>query len=84
MNRCPWVVAFGLLALLPGCKRDRNQAVAASYSTVTKPTQLVAPPLSATGIVSIPVEEEYEERSASAITQANLPAQLTEIEREIR
>jgi hypothetical protein len=85
MTRCASWVALGLLVLLPaGCKRDRTQTIAASYSSATRPTQLVGAPVSAVGVASIPVEEEYEERSASAITQANLSAQVAEIEKEIR
>jgi hypothetical protein len=78
-------IVLALLALVPlGCKHDRTQAVAASYSSVTRPAPVVAAPLSAMGVASIPVEEEYEERAASAITQANLAAQVAEIEKEIR
>ena len=70
-------------SLLGGCKHDRTQAVAASYSSVTKPAPIVTAPLTALGVDAIPVEEEYEERSSAAITPANLSAQLTEIEKEI-
>jgi hypothetical protein len=66
------------------CKHDKSKAVAASYSSVTRPLPVVAAPLSAIGVASIPVEEEYEERSATAITPANLLAQLAQIEKEIR
>ena len=72
-------VAFGAA----GCKHDKAQAVAASYSSVTKPAPIVAAPLSAQGTAAIPVEEEYEERSATAITEANLTAQIAAIETEI-
>ncbi len=75
--------SFGLILGAGGCKRDRAQAVAASYSSVTKPTPIIAAPLSATGIAAIPVEEEYEERSSTSITPQNLSAQVTEIEKEI-
>lgn len=79
-----------LIAFLPlllaagGCKHDRAQALAASYSSVTKPTPFVAPPLSASGIAAIPVEEEYEERASADITPENLLAQVAEIEKELR
>ena len=66
-----------------GCKHDKSKAVAASYSSISKPTPIVTAPLSAQGIAAIPVEEEYEERSAAAITEANLAAQVAEIETEI-
>ncbi len=81
---------FALLALLAfagtgsaGCKHDKSKAVAASYSSVTRPAPVVAAPLSALGIAAIPVEEEYEERSATAISEANLSAQIAAIETEI-
>jgi len=44
----------------------------------------VAAPLSAIGAASIPVEEEYEVRSATAITAENLVEQVSTIERELR
>jgi len=69
---------------LAGCKHDRRKAVAASYSSVTRPTPVVAAPLSAIGIARIPVEEEYEVRSALAITSASLAQQVSEIEKELR
>jgi hypothetical protein len=70
--------------VLPGCKHDRSKAIAASYSSVTRPIPVVAARLSAIGIARIPVEEEYEVRSALAITGANLAEQVSEIEKELR
>jgi hypothetical protein len=85
VTRALLVSAFLLCALgFSGCKHDRRQAIAASYSSVTKPTPVVAPPLSAIGIASIPVEEEYEVRSAAAITLANLADQVAALEKELR
>ena len=77
------LVLCGLVLCLAGCKHDRSQAVAASYSSVTKPAPIVTVPLSAIGVDAVPVEEEYEERSTAAITPANLTTQISEIEREI-
>jgi DNA primase len=85
MTRVAAVCGLTLCALaLAGCKHDRRKAVAASYSSVTRPTPVVAAPLSAIGIASIPVEEEYEVRSAIAITSADLPERVSEIEKELR
>ncbi|MEP7051805.1 MAG: hypothetical protein ABJB12_15685 [Pseudomonadota bacterium] len=84
MRRLGFVVAcFGLLLSASGCKHDRAQAVAASYSSITKPTPFVAAPLSATGIAAIPVEEEYEERSRITIAPGNLSVELAQIEKEL-
>lgn len=83
-------IALALLSLPLACKEKRAERVAASYSSVTKPTA----PLPATphphardrvpvGLDSIPVEESYEERAATSITQASLRAQVTELEKEL-
>lgn len=77
------VACFGLVLSSSACKRDRAQAVAASYSSVTKPTPFVAPPLSAIGMAAIPVQEEYEERAQADITPENLSAKVAEIEKEL-
>jgi hypothetical protein len=37
----------------------------------------------AVGIDAIPTEEDYEERAASAITEANLTSKLAELEKEM-
>ena len=68
-------LAFCTLSL-PACKHDRAKAIAASYSSVTRPIPI------AVGL--IPVEEEYEARAAVAITSANLPEQVSSIEQELR
>ncbi len=87
MSRKSWAswVALSLVAGLSssGCKHDRDKAVAASYSSATHGTPVVAAPLSAVGVASIPVEEEYEERSEAAITASNLNARIAEVETEI-
>jgi hypothetical protein len=72
------------LLALTSCKYDRKQAIAASYSSVTKPIPVVEAPLSAIGVASIAVEEEYEVRSALAINSSNLVEQLAELEKELR
>jgi hypothetical protein len=85
MTRLAAACGLALCGLtLAGCKYDRRKAVAASYSSVTRPTPVVAAPLSAIGIARIPVEEEYEVRSAMAITSASLAQQVSEIEKELR
>jgi hypothetical protein len=61
---------------LAGCKHDRSKAIAASYSSVTKPTPVA--------VALIPVEEEYEARAAVEITQANLAEQVSALEHELR
>ncbi len=78
------------LALPTACKEKRPERVAASYSSVTKPSeQPAAPPRSrppdklVVGIESIPVEESYEERAATSITEANLQAKVSELEKEL-
>jgi hypothetical protein len=80
-------VAVGLLPAVVACKSSRSERVAASYSSVTKPTYQPPPAPRPpekliVGIDSIPTEEEYEVRAASTITDANLPAKLSELERE--
>ena len=85
MTRRALVSVSLLCALgLSGCKHDRRKAIAASYSSVTKPTPVVQAPLSAIGVASIPVEEEYEVRSAAAISLANLADQVSALENELR
>jgi len=73
-------VALCALALcglsLPACKHDRAKAIAASYSSATRPIPIA--------IALIPVEEEYEALAAVAITSANLPEQVSSIEQELR
>jgi hypothetical protein len=76
--------AWSCLLALASCKHDRKQAIAASYSSVTKPIPVVEAPLSAIGVASIPVEEEYEVRSALAINASNLAEQLAQLEKELR
>jgi hypothetical protein len=83
MRRFVACCALALCALeLAGCKHDRAQAIAASYSSVTRPIPIA--PLSAIAIASIPVEEEYEVRSAMAISNANLAEQVSALEKELR
>jgi hypothetical protein len=78
------VAAAGLSA---GCKHERSQRVAASYSSVTKPTFHPVPKLEpekvAVGSDGIPTEEDYEERAAATINAANLAAQLADFEKEM-
>jgi hypothetical protein len=79
--------ALALVVLATGCKHDRTERVAASYSSVTKPTFHPVPKVAAepvtVGTDSVPTEEEYEERAASTITEANLEAQLSVLEHEM-
>jgi hypothetical protein len=75
------------VVLVSGCREDRRERVAASYSSVSKPT-FVPPPAHvpdkmAVGIDAIPTEEDYEERAATAISDANLARKLAELEREM-
>jgi len=76
-----------LVCLVWGCREERSERVAASYSSVTKPTflpQPLPPPQKATvGVDAIPTEEDYEERAATTITEANLVSKLTELEKEM-
>lgn len=91
--------AYALLALalssLPSCK-ERSERVAASYSSVTKPSPALpasADPRAAArlrpsdsaiiGLDTIPVEESYEERAEKSITDANLEAKVSELEKEL-
>ena len=78
---------LALVTLAMGCKHDRTERVAASYSSVTKPTFHPVPKATAepvpVGTDSVPTEEEYEERAANTITEANLKAQLTALEHEM-
>lgn len=70
-----------------GCKEERSQRVAASYSSVTRPSHERAPQRApaapALGLDAIPTEEEYEERAAATITATNLVSKLTELEKEM-
>ena len=61
---------------LPACKHDRAKALAASYSSATRPIPIA--------IALIPVEEDYESLAAVAISRANLPEQVSSIEEELR
>jgi hypothetical protein len=76
-----------LACLTSGCKEDRSERVAASYSSVSKPTVLPkptrAPAKAPVGLDAIPTEEDYEERAASTITAANLARKLAELEKEM-
>jgi hypothetical protein len=81
-----WVLWVSLVVAW-GCK-DRNERVAASYSSVSKPTLSPRPvrvpeKKVAVGIDAIPTEEDYEERAATAINDANLVRKLTELEQEM-
>lgn len=77
MTRFVGVCALTLCALASaGCKHDRAKAIAASYSSVTRPIPIA--------IGQIPVEEDYEARSAIAITSANLAEQVSALETELR
>jgi hypothetical protein len=71
------IAGLALSALaLAGCKHDRAEAIAASYSSVTKPIPIA--------VALIPVEEEYEARAAVEITKANLAEQVSALEQELR
>lgn len=76
-----------LVCLVCSCREDRSERVAASYSSVSKPTFLPQPARPAekatVGVDAIPTEEDYEERAATTITDANLAAKLTELEKEM-
>ena len=77
MTRLVALCALALSALsLPACKHDRAKAIAASYSSATRPIPIA--------LALIPVEEEYEARAAVAITSANLREQVSSIEQELR
>jgi uncharacterized lipoprotein len=83
------ILALALALLSAACKKEeRSERVAASYSTFTKATERPLPkqePQKVTvGIDAVPVEEDYEARAASSITEANLSAKLAELERELR
>jgi hypothetical protein len=88
MMRAVAVLALLAAALFAaGCKQERSQRVAASYSTVSKATERPLParepPKLTSGISAVPVEEDYEARAASTITEANLNSELAELEREL-
>jgi hypothetical protein len=68
-------LVLGALSL-SACKHDRAKAIAASYSSVTKPIPIA--------IGTIPVEEQYEARAAVEITSANLLEQVSALEKELR
>jgi len=82
-----WSLLFVGLLLVWGCQEDRSQRVAASYSSVSKPTfsppPVRVPAKAAVGIEAIPTEEDYEERAATTITDANLARKLAELEKEM-
>jgi len=89
MKRQHGVILLLALALVSAaCKQERSERVAASYSTVSKATERPLPTRErqavAVGIDAVPVEEDYEARAASSITDANLAAKLAELERELR
>jgi hypothetical protein len=75
--------------LFCGCKQSRSERVAASYSSVSKPTILPVPPAvrapqkATVGIEAIPTEEDYEERALATINEANLIRKLAELEKEM-
>jgi hypothetical protein len=78
----------GLACLAAGCKGERSERVAASYSSVTQPSYLPAPKRTGEGKLAvasdaIPTEEDYEERATTTINEANLATKLTELEKEM-
>ena len=83
--------AIGLVCLCClgwGCKEERTHRVAASYSSVTRPTYPSSvpqrtPAQAPVGLDAIPTEEDFEERAAANITEANLVSKLTELEKEM-
>ena len=80
-----WGAVAGIVC---GCKEQRGERVAASYSSVTQPNDLSTAPAGLpekmlVGVDTIPTEEDYEERAASSITAANLPSKLAELEKEM-
>lgn len=90
MKRVYLLIGLASLSLTVSCKEKRAERVAASYSSVTKasdhppvPPRSHAPEKIVVGLDSIPVEESYEERAASTITEANLDAKVTELEKEL-
>lgn len=88
MTRAAWFVALACVCgLAGGCQEERSQRVAASYSSVTRPTHSAvpqrAPAQAPVGTDAIPAEEDYEERAAVNITEANLLSKLTELEKEM-
>jgi hypothetical protein len=89
MKRKLLLALFLTLALaVSACKEQRSERVAASYSSAAQRTERAfptpAPPQKPlTGLDAIPVEEDYEARAASSITDANLETKLAELEREL-
>jgi hypothetical protein len=86
------LAGLALLGLVAGCKERRAERLAESYSDEAKPSGQAsaaarpgprAPAPVTVGIDSIPVEESYEERAASTITEATLQAKVTELEKEL-
>lgn len=84
-------IAFlvGFALSMAGCKEDRAQRVAESYSTAAKRTERPFPASAeprklAIGIDAIPAEEDYEAEAAVSITEANLKLKLSELEEELR
>jgi hypothetical protein len=84
-----FILLVALALLSAACKEERSERVAASYSTVSKATERPVPTRRvpqavAVGTDAVPVEEDYEARATSSITDANLAAKLAELERELR
>lgn|GEM_PF-1314083 len=82
------VIGLACLCLGGGCKEERSHRVAASYSSVTRPTDPSSlpprtPARAPVGLDAIPTEEDYEERAATNITDANWVSKLTEFEKEM-
>jgi len=82
------ILLLALALVSVACKEERSKRVAASYSSVTKATERPLPTREpqavSVGVNAVPVEEDYEVRAASSITEANLAAKLAELERELR
>jgi len=84
-----WLLVSLCAAAVVGqaCKSERSQRVAASYSSVTQPTYREPPKREPqkvlVGVEGIPTEEEYEDRAATSISEANVDAKLAELEKEM-
>jgi len=87
-RRLAFIALLAAALFSAGCKQERSERLAASYSTVSKATERplqTGEPQKVTGGSSlVPVEEDYEARAASSITEANLTSKLAELERELR
>ena len=62
--------------------------MAASYSSATQPTYPSSvpqrmPARAPVGLDAVPTEEDYEERAAANINEANLVSKLTDLEKEM-